>query len=206
MRTRTLVMDMNDDHIAPRYQDLSSFRVPKGFRGRSGIVVLLWQITQGTLFACSPQPCYGWRRWLLALFGARVGKGVLIRPSARVTYPWKVSLGDFCWIGDNAELYSLGEIEVGAHAVVSQKSYICAGSHNPRDRTFPLTTKPIRIEPEAWIATDCFVGPGVTIGRGAIIAARSTVLHDIPPGMVAAGAPATVRRTRLIDEPGHGHG
>ncbi len=179
-----------------RYQDLASFRVPEGFRGRSGLVVLLWQTVQATLFAWSPQPAYGWRRWLLARFGARVGRGVLIRQSARVTYPWKVSLGDHCWIGDHAEIYSLAPISIGRHAVVSQRSYLCAGTHDHHDLSFPLVGRPISIGDEAWVATDCFIAPGVRIGAGSIVAARSTVLRDVPEGVIAAGHPASVRGPR----------
>lgn len=183
-----------------RYQDLSRFRVAPGFRRRSGFTVLLWQVIQATLFRMSPQPFYGWRRWLLKRFGAAVGVGVLIRPTARVTYPWNVTFGDYCWVGDHAEIYSLAEITIGAHAVVSQRSYLCAGTHDIRDVTFPLVGRPVTVEPEVWIATDCFIAPGVTIGRAAVVAARSTVLSDVPPAMVVAGAPATVRKSRPIPD------
>lgn len=187
-----------DDLPAPTYQDLSRFRVHPAFRGRSGVIVLLWQLVQATLFGLSPQPAYAWRRFLLRLFGANVGEGVLIRPTARVTYPWKVRLGRYSWIGDHAELYSLGPITVGEHAVVSQKSYLCAGSHDISDVTFPLTSAPIVVEDQAWVATGCFVYPGVTIGYGAIVAAGSIVRKDVPPKMMAAGAPATVRKARPL--------
>ena len=178
------------------YQDLSQFKVPGRFRGRSGLIVLLWQLVQASFFACSPQPLYAWRRTLLRLFGARIGKGVLIRPSARITYPWKVDIGDYSWVGDHTELYSLGSITIGSNAVVSQKSYLCAATHDYRDITFPLVAKPIVVKDEAWIATDCFIAPGVTIGYGAIIAARSTVLADIPDGAIAAGTPAVPKGKR----------
>ncbi len=181
---------------SPRYQDLSRFTVPAGFRGRSGPVVLAWQIVQATAFAMSPQPAYAWRRWLLRRFGARVGRGVLIRQSARVTYPWKVTLGDHCWIGDHAELYSLSEITIGRHAVVSQRSYLCGATHDHRDIAFPLVGRPIVIGEEAWVATDCFIAPGVRIGRGSIVAARSTVLRDVPEGVIVAGHPAVVKGPR----------
>lgn len=187
-----------DNQPLPAYQDLSRFVVPPGFRGRSGPIVLMWQIVQATLFALSPQPAYAWRRLLLRLFGAEVGKGVLVRPTARVTYPWKVKLGDFCWIGDHAALYSLDAITIGKHAVVSQKSYLCTGAHDASKVTFPLTTAPIVIDDQAWVATDCFVAPGVTVGRGAVVAARSTVLEDVPVGMIVAGTPSSVRKVRPI--------
>ena len=178
------------------YQDLSRFTVAPGFRGRSGPVVLLWQIVQATAFACSPQPAYAWRAWLLRLFGAKVGVGVIVRQTARITYPWKVEFGDHCWIGDHAEIYSLADITIGRNAVVSQRSYLCAGTHDHHDLTFPLVGKPIVVGDEAWIATDCFVAPGVKIGKGAIVAARSTVLKDIPDAMIAAGHPAVVKGPR----------
>ena len=90
------------------YQKLDRFRLPLDFRGRSAAVVQLWWLVQSILFASFPQFMYGWRRFLLKLFGAKIGNGVLIRPSVRVTYPWKVEIGDRAWIGDHAELYSLG--------------------------------------------------------------------------------------------------
>lgn len=192
----TIRFDERPEEFAPVYQDLSAFSVAPGFRGRPGAIVLLWQLVQATLFRLSPQPLYAWRRALLRLFGAEVGSGVLVRPSARVTYPWKVRLGDHCWIGDSAELYSLGPISIGANAVVSQKTYICAATHDSEDLAFPLLAAPVTIEPECWIAADCFVGPGVTIRHGAVVAARSTVRSDIPAGTVAAGSPATVRKFR----------
>lgn len=183
-------------HEHPIYQDLSRFSVDKDFRGRSPFSVLLWQLIQSTLFGLSPQPLYGWRRWLLRIFGANVGRGVLVRPTARITYPWKVKLGDYCWIGDHAEIYSLGAITIGPHAVVSQRCYICTGSHNPNEITFPLIAQPIVIEAEAWIAANCFIAPGVTVGSGTIVAACSVVLGNLPSGVVAAGAPATIRKHR----------
>jgi len=151
------------------YQKLGEARLPKGFRGRPAFIVQLWWIVQGTLFAMSPQFMYGWRRALLRLFGARIGVNVLIRPSVRVTYPWKVRIGDRCRIGDNAELYSLGDIDIGTDVVISQRSYLCAATHNYKKISFDIIESPISIEDQVWIAADVFVGPGVKIGRGARI-------------------------------------
>ena len=116
------------------FQDLERFRVPPGFRGRTGFVVLLWQLVQSTLFGLSPQPLYAWRRALLRLFGAKIGRKVLVRPTARVTYPWKVEIGDCSWIGDHAELYSLDRISIGRNAAISQRSYLCTASHDMESR------------------------------------------------------------------------
>ena len=179
------------------FQDLDKFRIPPGFRGRSAPVTLLWQLVQATLFGLSPQPFYAWRRWLLRLFGARVGRKVLLRPTARITYPWKVEIGDFSWIGDHVEIYSLDQVFIGRHSVVSQRSYLCTGSHNSKDTTFAYVTAPVMIQDQVWIASDVFIAPGVTIGRGAVVGTRSTVFEDIAPEMVAFGAPAKVKRRRL---------
>lgn len=181
-------------------QQLDTFRLPVGFRGRSAVVVQLWWLVQATLFACSPQFMFGWRRWLLGLFGAKVGKAVLVRPSVKVTYPWKVSIGDFAWIGDDVVLYSLGEIEIGDHAVVSQRSYLCAASHDYTKPDFPIYDKKVCIGAQAWLATDVFVAPGVTIGEGAVVGARSSVFHDLPPKMVCVGSPAKPIKPRMSGE------
>jgi len=170
--------------------DLSLFKMEGSLRGKSAFVVQVWWLVQDWLIRPSPQFMYGWRRFWWRLFGATLGNDVLIRPTARVTYPWKVTIGARCWIGDGAELYSLGPIEIGDDAVVSQGVYLCTGTHDYSEQSFSLVTRPIRIEDQAWIAAGSFVAPGVTIGRGAVIGARSLVLEDMPAGMVCAGHPA----------------
>jgi putative colanic acid biosynthesis acetyltransferase WcaF len=178
------------------YQDLSRFRVPAGFRGRGPIAVQLWWLVQATLFRLSPQICYGWRRFLLRLFGAHVGPGVLVRASAEIIYPWKVWIGAHSWIGDGAKLYSLGEIRIGPNSVVSQYAHLCAGSHDASSVTFDLQALPITVGAECWVASEVFVAPGVTIGDGTVVGARSTVFHDLPPGMICYGNPARPVRRR----------
>lgn len=160
------------------------------------MAVQLWWVVQATLFRASPQVLYGWRRWLLRRFGAKIGRGVLIRSTATVTYPWKLTIGDYSWIGDDVVLYSLGEIHIGAHSVVSQRSYICTGSHNAATIAFDIYALPIFIGNECWIASDVFVAPGVSISDGAVVGARSTVFDDLPAGMICYGNPAQPKRRR----------
>lgn len=179
-------------------QDLSRFRMPPGFRGRSAVVVQLWWLVQGTLFAWSPQFMFGWRRWLLRLFGAKIGKGVLIRPTVRITYPWKLTVGDHSWVGDFAELYTLGPIEIGRNAVVSQYCYLCTGSHSISNPAFDIFTKPIVIEDEAWLAAGAFVHPGVTIRKGSVVAAKSVVRVSTAAYGVYAGEPLRLLRDRRL--------
>lgn len=186
--------------MTERVQDLKSFRLPPNFRGRPGWYVQLWWIVQATLFRWSPQFLYGWRRFVLRLFGAKIGEGCIIRPTVEVTYPWKLTMGDYCWVGDHAALYTLGEIHIGDNACVSQHCYLAAATHDYTRPTFDMIDKRITIEPEAWLATGVFVAPGITIGRGTVVAARSVVVRDLPPMMLCAGNPARVLRPRPIPQ------
>lgn len=180
-------------------QQLNKFKMPPNFRGRSKLVVQLWWLVQSLLFKTSPQFLYGWRRFLLRSFGAQIGKKVIIRPSVQVTYPWKIKIGNYSWIGDDVVLYSLGEIEIGANTVISQRSYICTGSHDYNKQDFPIYAKKITIEEGCWLATDVFVAPGLRIEKGTIVGARSSVFNDLKAFSIYAGSPAKFVRKRNIE-------
>ena len=173
-----------------RFQDLSQFRLPKKSRGRSAWFIQFWWLFDALFVRPTPQMFFFWRRFALRLFGAKIGYNVLIRPGVRITYPWKVVIGDHSWIGDNVTLYSVAEITIGEHCVVSQEAYLCAGTHDYCDISFPLLASPIKVESECWIAARAFVGPGVSIGRGAVIGACTVVLSDVPTATIVAGSPA----------------
>jgi len=180
---------MSEDKEIKSWVDLRKYDQSWFDRGKPGWFILLWWLVQAIAFPLSPQPLYGFRRSLLRLFGAKIGKGVLIRPTARFTYPWKIAIGDYSWIGDDVVLYSLDRIEIGEHCVISQKSYLCTGSHDIKDPAFGLKTAPIILDNGVWVATDCFVGPGVKIGANSVIGARSSVFKNMPPGQVCLGNP-----------------
>lgn len=182
------------------WQQLDRATIASDFRGRPKWFVQIWWTVQATLFRGSPQVAYGWRRWLLRAFGARIGKGVIIRPSVQVTYPWKLTIGDHARVGDDVVLYTLGEIEIGAHAVVSQRSYLCTGSHDYTRSAFDIFSKPIRVGEQAWLAADVFVAPGVEIGAGTVVGARSSVFKSLPAGMMARGSPARVTGPRQMND------
>lgn len=164
-------------------QDLAAFRVPKGLRGRSVYIVLLWNFINATIFAASPQPTYGWRRFLLRCFGAEIGKDAIIRSSVKVTYPWRFSLGQNAWIG--------------AHSCVSQGSHICTGPHDHRKPDFPYDCGPIAVEDQVWVAAKTFVGPRVRTGSGTVVGARSLVLKDLQSLSFYAGHPVSHRAPRI---------
>ena len=179
-----------------QFQQLKTFKLPRGFRGRPAVVVQFWWLIQSILFRLSPQFMYGWRRFLLRCFGATIGKQVKVRPSVHIQFPWKVSIGDYSWIGDHVTLYSLGEITIGKNVVVSQNSYICAATHNYADPHFSIYSKPVIIEDYCWLATDVFVAPGIIIHAGTVVGARSSVFHSLPAGKICFGSPAIVVKNR----------
>jgi putative colanic acid biosynthesis acetyltransferase WcaF len=178
------------EKMKTQYQDLSRFQVPADFRGKPAWQVQLWWLVQSTFFQLSPQFMYNWRNWLLRLFGAKIGKDVKIRSSARITYPWKLSVGDYSWVGDECDLYTLGKIRIGKNVAIAHRVYICTGTHDYQKVNFEILSNDVTIEDEVWIPNDVFIAPGVTIGRGAVIGARSTVLEDMPAGMICYGYPA----------------
>lgn len=165
-------------------------------RGRPGWYILLWWLVQAIAFPLTPHSFHLARIFLLRRFGARIGQGVSIRPTARFTYPWKIQIGDYSWIGDDVVLYSLDKITIGKHCIISQKSYLCTGSHDLCDPAFGLKTGAIAIGNGAWVAADCFIAPGVQIGANAVIGARSNVLADIPNQQVCWGSPCRPRYSR----------
>lgn len=182
----------------PPWVDLRCYDQSDFDRGRPGWLVMLWWLVQAIIFPLSPHHTNSIRAGLLRLFGATIGTGVVIRPTARFTYPWKVTIGDYSWIGDDVVFYSLAPITLGRHCIVSQECYLCTGSHDIHDPQFGLQVAPIAIGNGAWIATDCFVAPGVHIGANAVVGARSFVISDLPAGQVCHGSPCRPRRARQM--------
>jgi putative colanic acid biosynthesis acetyltransferase WcaF len=179
--------------------DLTTYDQSYFDRGRPGWFILLWWLVQAVTFPLTPHFASNIRAKILSAFGAKIGTGVLIRPTARFTYPWKVEIGDYSWIGDDVVLYSLDRIIIGEHCVISQKSYLCTGSHNIQSPSFDLTTAEITIGNGAWIASDCFVAPGVTIGSNAVVGARSMVMANLPAGKVCWGIPCKPKYDRMMN-------
>ncbi|WP_290756530.1 MULTISPECIES: putative colanic acid biosynthesis acetyltransferase [unclassified Exiguobacterium] len=168
-------------------------------RGKSGLYIFLWWFIQGTVFKYSLHNMYGWRRFLLRIFGAKIGKNVKVRSSAKFTYPWKISIGDYSWVGDEATLYSLDKIIIGNNCVVSQKAYLCTGSHDYSSKTFDLITSPIIVEDFSWISTDVFIHPGVTVKRNSIVGARSNLTKNTKENSVNIGNPAKFIKYRYSE-------
>jgi putative colanic acid biosynthesis acetyltransferase WcaF len=154
------------------------------------------------------QPLHGWRRFLLRSFGAKVGKGVYVAPSARIWFPGNLILEDYAAIADEADIYNMAPVVIRKYAVVSKRAHLCAGSHDITDAKFLLTAAPISMEAYSWVAAEAFVGPGVTVKSGAVLGARGVTVKDLDEWTVYAGNPARELKKRQAfernDEPQRG--
>jgi putative colanic acid biosynthesis acetyltransferase WcaF len=171
-------------------------RSPHSWRNRLGRA--LWGLVWLVLFRPSPRLCHAWRRWLLRLFGARLGRGAKVYSSARVWAPWNLRMGDHAMIAERVDVYCVGTITLGDRANVSQYTFLCGATHDYTDAALPLVHRPITIGADAWVAADVFVAPGVTIGEGCVVGARSAVFGDLPAWTVCVGSPARPVKPRRM--------
>jgi len=163
---------------------------------------VLWGMAAPLLFRFSPRILFGWRSFLLRLFGAKIGRHVHVYNSATVYMPWNLEVGDWSSIGEHAYIYSLGKISIGCRTTVSQRAHLCAGSHDYQNPDLPLLKPPIKVGDQVWICADSFLGPGVSIGEGAIVAARAVVIRDVEPWNIVGGNPARpIKKRTLRREP-----
>lgn len=151
----------------------------------------LWALVQATLFRWSPRPLHGFRARLLRLFGAEIPEPgqVVIFPTAKITFPWKLTLAPRAMVGRGVTLYNLAPITLRRGANVSQNCHLCAGTHDFNRWSMPLVAQPIVVGENAWLGADVFVGPGVTIGELCVVGARSVVVRDLPPRKICVGHP-----------------
>lgn len=161
-------------------------------RGASKFKEALWMLCKCAFFL-NPFPWPSLLRvGLLRLFGARIGSGVVIRSGVNITFPWRFTAGDHVWIGEEVLILSLAPVTLGSQVCLSQRAYLCTGSHDWRRETFDLQTRPIIVEDSVWISSQAFVGPGVRIGNGCVVGAGAVVLKAVPEQSLVKGNPAII--------------
>lgn len=175
--------------------DVKGNRSGQKYSWQELLLRVLWGGTK-VLFRFSPRPCFGFRRFLLRMFGAKVGREVNVYPSATVYFPWNLEIGHHSAIGEWALIYNLGKVKIGERTTISQRVHLCAGTHDYRKVEMPLVKPPIQIGDEVWVCADAFVGPNVTVGRRAILGARAVVMKDVVASSVMAGNPAILIKQR----------
>lgn len=155
-----------------------------------------WFLVWILLFRPTPRFMHVWRVFLLRIFGANLGRGVHVYPTARVWAPYNLTMGERSCLGDYVDCYSVDKILIGDETTISQYSFLCTASHDYHKKNMPLITSPISIGSQVWITADVFVGPGVILPDGVVITARSSVLKSVPPWTVCSGSPAVAIRSR----------
>jgi putative colanic acid biosynthesis acetyltransferase WcaF len=184
--------------MASNQVDLSSYKTVGFERGAGKLKEGLWLVTSLFLFRLCPFKLSALKRMTLRLFGAKVGKGVVIKPDVHITFPWKLELGDHVWLGEGAWLLNLAPIRIEGHACVSQRAFLCAGSHDYKSPTFDLFVQPITLERGAWVGACAWIGPGVRVGSQAVLTANSVAVKHLEPYGIYQGNPAELVRHRVI--------
>ncbi len=167
--------------------------------GRTKIVQLGWYFLGFPLVRSSFLPSYGAKRFILRLFGAKVGRNVIIKPGVRIKYPWRLKVGDHVWIGEDSWIDNVGDIEIEDNVCLSQGVYLCTGNHDWSDETFGLKLAPILLSRGCWIGAKSSILPGVCVGVGGIAVAGSVVFKSIPAWEIHGGNPAVFRKCRRMN-------
>lgn len=178
--------------------DLSTFDNSWYDPGRGVFVRTLWHFINALFLQNPLNPSSGLKILLLKAFGAKVGKGVVLKPSINIKYPWNLEIGDYSWIGEGVWLDSLEKIRIGNNCCISQEAYFCTGSHNWADPAFGLILKPIVMEDGSWVGARTTVLQGVTVKMNSIVSAGSVLSWDTEAGMIYRGNPAMPVKKREI--------
>jgi putative colanic acid biosynthesis acetyltransferase WcaF len=180
--------------------DLSGFRAAGFDRGAGPIKEAFWLVVRLLLFQLCPFSLSAFKCAVLRAFGASVGHGVVMKPQVKITFPWKLALGDHVWVGEECWLLNLERIVIGNNACISQRAFLCTGSHSYKVSTFDLIAKPITIGDGAWLGAGCWVGPGVTVGTHAVLGAVSVATKDLEPWGIYLGNPAVLAKKRVLSD------
>lgn len=179
--------------------DIANYKSRYGFKNK--IYRLTWSIVWGVFGATTPRNLFKrWKRFLLKLFGAKIGKGVVVESGAKIFLPYNLIMKDYSKLASRTIIHNVDTVTIEEEAVVSQGAFICAGSHDIERADWKQITAPITIKKNAWVAVDAFVAMGVTVGEGAVVGARACVFKDVEPWTVVGGNPAKFIKRREIKE------
>jgi putative colanic acid biosynthesis acetyltransferase WcaF len=158
-----------------------------------------WLFVQSTLYRIPLPRSYGWRRFWLRMFGAKLGRAAAVHATTKILHPWLLEIGDWSNLSHGVVVYNLGPVKIRSHTVLSQDVYLCAGTHDYTRPDLPLLREPITIGSGVWIAAGAFIGPGVIVGDNSVVGARAVVMKDVPENVVVAGNPAKVIKARVAE-------
>jgi putative colanic acid biosynthesis acetyltransferase WcaF len=178
--------------------DLSRYSPGSFDRGAGAVKEGLWLVVSLILFRLCPFSFSALKCAVLRAFGARIGRNVTIKPQVKITFPWKLTVGDHVWLGEECWLLNLERLVIGSHVCVSQRAFLCTGNHDFKRATFDLITQPITLEDGVWIGAGSWVGPGVTLGTHAVLTAGSVAVKKLAANGIYQGNPAVLVKQRVI--------
>jgi putative colanic acid biosynthesis acetyltransferase WcaF len=178
--------------------DLSRFSSGAFDRGAGTLKEALWLLVSLIVFRLCPFSFSALKCTLLRMFGAKVGRNVTIKPQVKITFPWKLTVGDHVWLGEQCWLLNLDRIVIGNHVCISQRAFLCTGNHDHKRATFDLITRPITVQDGAWIGAGGWVGPGVTVETHAMLTAGSVTGKNLEANGIYQGNPAVRIKERVI--------
>jgi putative colanic acid biosynthesis acetyltransferase WcaF len=182
------------------FEKLELSQYNHSFSLKNKIARLLWNICYAFLFRPFVSSFFRiWRIFILRIFGAKIHKKANIYANTKIWAPWNLEMGAYATLGPKVDCYNQGMITIGDNTTISQKSYLCASTHDIKDPKNNLLLKPIIIQDQVWVAADAFVGPGVSIKQGAVVGARSAVFKDIASWSVVNGNPAVFIKKRVLN-------
>jgi putative colanic acid biosynthesis acetyltransferase WcaF len=171
--------------------------------GRPLWIRLLWMVVEALTLLNPVFLSSGLKQLILRVFGGVLGTGIIIKPNVHVKHPWRLKIGDHCWLGERAWIDNLVSVTLGNHVCISQGAYLCTGNHDWSDPGMAMMAKPISVEDGAWIGAFAVVGPGVTVGPEAVVTMGSVLLSDADSRGVYQGNPAVkIRQRTIMDVPG----
>jgi len=170
------------------------------YKPGSKVAVGLWFFFNALFLKNKYNPFSGLKIAILKLFGAKIGKGVLIKPSVSVKYPWKLSIGNYCWIGEDVWIDNLDEVVIGNNVCISQGALILCGNHNYKKPSFDLIVKPVELKDGVWIGAKATVAGGVTCNTESVLSVNSVASKNLDAYGIYQGNPAVKIRDRKIDE------
>jgi putative colanic acid biosynthesis acetyltransferase WcaF len=178
--------------------DLSSYSSAHFDRGAGKVRETIWLVVSFFLFRLCPFSLSPLKREVLRAFGARIGRNVVIKPQVKITFPWKLTIGDHVWLGEECWLLNLEQITIGNNVCISQRAFLCTGSHNYKLPAFDLITKPIKLEDGVWVGAGCWIGPGIIAGANSVLTAGSVATKDLEPNGIYRGNPAAFLKQRIF--------
>lgn len=179
---------------------LDQYTVGQYTPGAPYLKQLLWYFLGQPLFRSYWLPVSGLKVRLLRLFGAQVGKGVRVKPGVTLKFPWRITIGDYVWLGEQVWLDNVINIRIDDHVCISQGAYLGTGNHDWRDPNFALKLSAIHLESRCWIGAKAVVGPGVTIGHGAVLCLGGVASKSLEPMTIYAGNPTCPVKTRQMNK------